>query len=97
MVYNTYRKISEKYHIKQINSIPFLYMTLKELRKLKKRMPRGWRAEMLKRLNDRHSKSAIDAVMRGDYNNDEIIDTAIQLAEENKAKVIARKEKLSSL
>lgn len=71
-------------------------MNSKELAKLKKKLPRGWREEMKKRLPE-HSKSAIHQVMHGSYNNDEIIDCAIQLAQEYQASIKARKEKLSSL
>jgi hypothetical protein len=71
-------------------------MTTRELSKLKKKLPRGWREEMKKRLPN-NSKSAIHQVMSGSYNNDKIIDCAIQLAQEYQESIKARKEKLDSL
>ncbi len=71
-------------------------MKTRELEKLRKKLPRKWRTELWRRLN-RYSLSAINQVMRGDYNNDEIIDAAIELAEEHQAALKSRKEKLESL
>jgi hypothetical protein len=71
-------------------------MTIKELKKLKRKLPRGWREELRNRLPN-HSASAIHHVMHGSYNNDEIIDCAIKLAEEYKASLLAREERLKSL
>jgi DNA replication protein DnaD len=71
-------------------------MRTKELEKLKSKLPRKWRTELWRRLG-KYSISAINQVMRGDYNNDEIIDAALGLAEEHQATLKARKEKLSSL
>jgi hypothetical protein len=59
-------------------------------------MPRGWAVELWKRLN-RYSLASIRAVLRGDFNNDEIIDAAIALAEEYQNELTARKEKINSL
>jgi hypothetical protein len=72
-------------------------MIIKDLKKLKKRMPRGWQSKLYESLGRRASKSAIEAVMNGRYNNDEIIDCAIALAQEYQASLKSRKEKLSSL
>lgn len=72
-------------------------MTIRELNKVVKKMPRGWREQLHKRLNGKHSVSAIHHVMRGAYNNDEIIDSAIELAEEYQASLKSRSERLKSL
>lgn len=71
-------------------------MTTRELDKLRSKLPRGWRMELWRRLG-KHSVSAIHHVLRGEYHNDEILDAAIELAEEYQATLRARKEKLSSL
>lgn len=71
-------------------------MTTRELEKLRKKMPSGWNTLLWKRLNN-HSFSAIYRVLNGDYNNDEIIDAALELAEEHQAHIKARKDKLDSL
>jgi hypothetical protein len=70
-------------------------MKTRELDKLKSKLPRGWRIELWKRTGS--SLSAIDAVMRGDYNNTIIIDAAILLAEEHQNDLKARSEKIDSL
>lgn len=71
-------------------------MTTRELDKLKDKLPRGYRVTLWKRLNI-YSLSTIDKVLRGDFNNKEIIDAAIQLAEEYQADLKSQSEKLSNL
>jgi hypothetical protein len=70
-------------------------MKTKELDKLKKKLPRGYRIELWKRTGC--SLAAIDSVLRGDYNNAVIIDAAILLAEEHQNDLKSRSEKINSL
>jgi hypothetical protein len=71
-------------------------MTTRELDKLKDKLPHGYRITIWKRLNN-VSLSAIDKVMRGDYNNTIIMNAAIELAEEHQAELKAQTEKIQSL
>jgi DNA replication protein DnaD len=71
-------------------------MTTRELEKLKKKLPPKYLQELCRRLS-KHSISAIRAVLRGDYNNFEIVDAAIALAEEHQSCLRARSEKISQL
>jgi hypothetical protein len=71
-------------------------MKTKELDKLKKKLPKRFRMILWTRLN-KYSLSSIDAVLRGDRNNDEIIDAAINLAEEHQNELKSRLEKINSL
>lgn len=71
-------------------------MKTKELDKIKKKLPRGYRMILWKRL-DKYSISTIDSVLRGDFNNEIILDTAIQLAEEYQNTIKERLEKINSL
>lgn len=56
-------------------------MTSRDLVKLKSKLPKKYRIILYSRLN-KYSLSAISSVLRGDYNNNEILDAAIQLAKE---------------
>jgi hypothetical protein len=71
-------------------------MTTRELDKLKSKLPRGFRMILRKRIGN-VSISAIDKVMRGDYNNDIIIEAAINLAQETQARSQRLKEEVKSL
>lgn len=71
-------------------------MKTKELEKLKSKLPKKYRETLWQRLN-KYSISSINAVLRGDYNNIEIIDAAIQLAEEHQNALKSRSEKINSL
>jgi hypothetical protein len=71
-------------------------MKTKELDKLKKKLPKKWRLLLWTRLN-KYSISTINQVLRGDFNNTEIIDAAIQLAEEHQTELKSRSEKISGL
>jgi hypothetical protein len=73
-----------------------MIMKTRELDKLKSKLPKKYRDILWKRLN-KYSVSSINAVLRGDYDNIEIIDAAIQLAEEHQAELRGRSEKISSL
>ncbi len=71
-------------------------MKTRELDKLKGKLPKKYRDILWKRLN-KYSISSINAVLRGDFDNVEIIDAAIQLAEEHQNELKARSEKINSL
>ena len=71
-------------------------MTNRDLEKLKAKLPRGYRIMLWKKLGN-VSLSAISAVMRGDYNNERIIDAAIELAREYQNGIKERKETINSL
>jgi nitrous oxidase accessory protein NosD len=71
-------------------------MTTRDLDKLKKKLPKGYSIMLWKRLN-KYSVSAINRVLRGDYQNNIIIDEAIRLAEEHQAELKGRSEKISLL
>jgi hypothetical protein len=71
-------------------------MTTRELDKLKKNLPRKYRTILWQRIGN-VSISAIDKVMRGDYNNDVIIEAAIKLARETQARSKRLKEEVKSL
>ena len=85
----------EKYTILKNTKQYLLSMTTRELDKLKSKMPRKYRMELWKRTNC--SIAAIDAVLRGDYKNDIIIEAAIILAEEHQNKIRMLSEKIDSL
>ena len=70
-------------------------MTKENLEKLKKRLPAKW-AKLLS-LKTGFAKVSIIKVMSGEYDNDNIIDAAIELAEENKKKLILRQTKIDML
>jgi hypothetical protein len=71
-------------------------MTSRDLEKLKQKLPKGYRMMIWKKLCN-VSLSAIDKVLRGDYNNEAILNTAIELAEEHQATIKNLKDKISSL
>lgn len=71
-------------------------MKSRELDKLREKLPRKARLILWKRLN-KYSLSAINQVLTGVYNNQEILDAAIQLAEEHQNDLKSRSEKISSL
>jgi hypothetical protein len=71
-------------------------MKTKELDKLKDKLPKNYVDTLWKRLN-RYSTSTIRAVLRGDFNNTEILDASIRLAEEHQNELKSRSEKISSL
>jgi hypothetical protein len=71
-------------------------MTTRDLDKLKSRLPKRYRIILWKKLNN-VSISAIDKVLRGDYENDLILNAAILLAEEYQADQKELKEKINSL
>jgi hypothetical protein len=72
-----------------------LNVRTRELDKLKDKLPRGYRIELWKRTGC--SIAAIDAVLRGNYNNTTIIDAAILLAEEHQNELKSRSEKINML
>ncbi|HNX37507.1 MAG TPA: hypothetical protein PKI15_04035 [Candidatus Cloacimonadota bacterium] len=71
-------------------------MTTGELEKLRSKLPKRYRMILWQRLN-RYSLSAISSVLRGDYNNTEIIDAAIQLAEEHQNEISMHSRKIENL
>jgi hypothetical protein len=71
-------------------------LTNNDLERLKEKLPPKYLMELTRRLSN-HSISAIRSVLRGDYFNNEIIDAAIELAEEHQNGIKARKEKISNL
>jgi hypothetical protein len=71
-------------------------MTTRDLDKLKSKLPKRYRIILWKKLNT-VSISAIDKVLRGDYENDLILNAAILLAEEYQASQKELKEKINSL
>jgi hypothetical protein len=71
-------------------------MTTRDLDKLKSKLPKRYRIELWKKLSN-VSLSAIDKVLRGDYQNDIILNAAIQMAEDYQASQKEIKEKISSL
>jgi hypothetical protein len=71
-------------------------MTTRELDKLKSKLPKRYRIELWKKLNN-VSLSAIDKVLRGDYQNDIILNAAIQMAEDYKTSQKEIKGKINSL
>jgi hypothetical protein len=71
-------------------------MKTRELDKLKSKLPKKYRETLWQRLN-KYSISSINAVLRGDFENTEIIDAAILLAEEHQNELKSRVEKINSL
>jgi hypothetical protein len=71
-------------------------MTRSEYDKLKSKLPKKYRLILWKRL-DKYSLSAISSVLRGDYINNEIIDAAIQLAEEYQNELQEHSKKIEQL
>jgi hypothetical protein len=71
-------------------------MKTRELDKLRKKLPKRFRIILWKRLN-KYSLSAINQVLTGVYDNTEIIDAAILLAEEHQNDLKSRSEKINSL
>lgn len=71
-------------------------MTTRELDKLKSKLPKRYRMILWKRLN-RYSLSAISSVLRGDYNNNEILSAAVQLAEEHQSELLECAKKIEEL
>lgn len=71
-------------------------MTTKDLDKLKSKLPKRYRIILWKRLNT-YSLSAISAVLRGDYSNNEIISAAVQLAEEHQNELSECAKKIENL
>jgi hypothetical protein len=68
----------------------------RELEKLRSKLPPHSYEILWKRLN-KPSIPTIKAVLRGNFNNDQIIDAAIQLAQEYQNELKERQEKISSL
>ena len=73
-----------------------MIMKTRELDKLKSKLPKKYREILWQKLN-KYSISSINAVLRGDYDNAEIIDAAILLAEEHQNDLKIRSEKINSL
>lgn len=71
-------------------------LTNRQLEKLKSRLPRGYRMILWSTVGN-VSMSTIDAVMRGDFFNQAVIDAAIELAEKTQQAMIERSEKISNL
>jgi hypothetical protein len=71
-------------------------MTTRELDKLKSKLPKRYRMILWKRLN-RYSLRTIGAVLKGEFDNKEILDAAIFLAEEHQNDLRSQKDKISSL
>ncbi len=71
-------------------------MTRSEYDKLKLKLPKRYRLILRKRLN-KYSLSAISSVLRGAYVNNEIIDAAIQLAEEYQNELQKYSKKIEQL
>ena len=71
-------------------------LTSRQIEKLKSRLPRGYRHILWKSIGN-VSMSTIDAVMRGDFFNQTIIDAAIDLAEKTRQAMSERSEKISNL
>jgi len=71
-------------------------LTNRQLEKLKDRLPRGYRRILWKSIGN-VSMSTIDAVMRGDFFNQTIIDAAIELAERHQQESKERAERISAL
>jgi hypothetical protein len=93
----SYEKVIILFYTKQY----LLSMTQEELSKLKSKLPSKYLVTLQKRLNQKrirkYSLSAISQVLSGTYNNYEIIDAAIKLAEEYKEELRLRAEKIQSL
>lgn len=66
-----------------------------ELEEIKKLLPKKAVTEIAKRTGLSHS--TVSLVLSGDRSNDLVIDTAIELAEENQQKIENRKKRLSNL
>lgn len=71
-------------------------LTSRQLEKLKSRLPRGYRMILWSTIGN-VSMSTIDAVMRGDFFNQTVIDAAIELAEKTQQAMTERSEKISNL
>lgn len=71
-------------------------MNSRDLDKLKSKLPKRYRMILWKRLN-RYSLSAISSVLRGDYNNNEILSAAVQLAEEHQNELMECAKKIEEL
>jgi hypothetical protein len=68
----------------------------RELDKLRSKLPPRYDKILIQRLS-KHSISSIQKVLIGIYYNSEIIDAAIQLAEEYQNEEKIRREKISAL
>ena len=71
-------------------------LTSRQLERLKSRLPRGYRMILWSTIGN-VSMSTIDAVMRGDFFNQAVIDAAIELAEKTQQAMAERSEKISNL
>lgn len=58
---------------------------------LRKNLPNDYIKRIYERMNKKYSWSMIQKTLYGERNNDEIIEAAIQLAEETKAEKIQKK------
>lgn len=70
-------------------------MTGTELKKLKAKLPRGYRKTL--REETKFSFATIDLVLKGNHYNQKIIDAAICLAQKHQQSLKEKSEKISSL
>lgn len=71
-------------------------MTTSELEKLRSKLPKHYRMILWRRLN-RYSLSDIKNALKGNLINNEILDAAIQLAEEYQNEINSRSVKIENL
>ncbi|MBE0663785.1 MAG: hypothetical protein IH597_15120 [Bacteroidales bacterium] len=72
-------------------------ITQDELIKIRENLPSNHLKTLFETLKGQWSKSLIEKVLRGDRNNDEILDAAIELAHINQCKKIALQERINTL
>ena len=70
-------------------------MTKRELKKLRKKLPKGW-ADTLA-IKFRHSVTYIRAIIYGDKPNEYVVSAAIDMAEEYQKQLEEQKLKIKSL
>lgn len=70
-------------------------MTEKELLKLKKKMPKGYREKLAEKFGI--TISYVDKIFSGDKTRSDVIDEAIELATEHKLKLANQKTKIKQL
>jgi uncharacterized protein YaaW (UPF0174 family) len=68
-----------------------------DLQKIKENLPSSYVNTLYEKLDGRKSRSLIEKVLRGDRNNDDIIEAAVELAHETQLKKAALKERINTL
>jgi hypothetical protein len=72
-------------------------ITQDELIKIRENLPKNHLKALYNMLNGKWSKSLIEKVIRGERNNEEILEAAVELAHHNQCKIIALQERINTL